>query len=39
VRHEVLAGADHGLTHERWRRAWGDILVRWLSGQRAGAAC
>jgi uncharacterized protein len=28
-RHEVLAGADHALSHEAWRRAWGATLVDW----------
>jgi dienelactone hydrolase len=39
VRHEVLAGADHGLTREAWRRAWGRLLVRWVTARRRAPAC
>ena len=39
VRHDVLRGADHGMTQERWRRAWGAILVSWLAAQQATAVC
>jgi alpha-beta hydrolase superfamily lysophospholipase len=28
-RHEVLAGTDHGLSREAWRRDWGALLVDW----------
>jgi dienelactone hydrolase len=31
VEHEVVAGADHGMSQEAWRRAWSDLLVRWLT--------
>jgi len=30
VEHEVLRDADHGLSQKAWRRAWGDVLVRWV---------
>lgn len=29
--HERLAGADHGLSREAWRRAWGALLVDWAA--------
>jgi hypothetical protein len=28
--HEVLAGADHGLSRDAWRREWGERLVDWV---------
>ena len=28
--HEVIPDADHGLSQRGWRRAWGDVLVRWV---------
>jgi dienelactone hydrolase len=31
VRHHVLRSADHGLSEDRWRRAYGALLARWLS--------
>jgi dienelactone hydrolase len=31
VTSRTLAGADHALSRERWRRAWGDLLARWLT--------
>jgi len=31
LRHETLAGADHGLSREVWRRAWGAVLVDWVA--------
>ena len=30
VEHEVIPDADHGLSQKAWRRAWGDVLVRWI---------
>jgi hypothetical protein len=30
VRRHVLRGADHGLSEDRWRRAYGSLLARWL---------
>ena len=33
LRHEVLAGADHGLSSEAWRREWGALLVDWVAKQ------
>jgi hypothetical protein len=43
VRRHVIRGADHGLSEERWRRAYGALLARWLgsrdeTGRRALAA-
>ena len=35
-RHEVLAGADHGLLREAWRRKWGELLVEWMAKRAAG---
>jgi hypothetical protein len=29
LRHEVLAGADHGLSRDAWRREWGALLLDW----------
>ena len=29
--HEVIVDADHGLSQKVWRRAWGDVLVRWVT--------
>jgi dienelactone hydrolase len=29
VQHEVLDGADHGLSQKPWRRRWGALLVDW----------
>jgi len=34
-RHEVLAGADHGLSREAWRREWGELLVDWVATRPA----
>jgi alpha-beta hydrolase superfamily lysophospholipase len=34
--HEVLAGADHGLSHEAWRREWGARLVDWVATRAVG---
>ncbi|HEY7521145.1 MAG TPA: alpha/beta fold hydrolase [Methylomirabilota bacterium] len=31
VEHEVMKDADHGLSQKGWRRAWGDVLVRWAA--------
>jgi dienelactone hydrolase len=31
LRHEVLAGADHGLSHDTWRREWGALLLDWVA--------
>jgi dienelactone hydrolase len=31
LHHEVLAGADHGLSREEWRREWGALLVDWMA--------
>lgn len=33
VEHEILRDADHGLSHKTWRRAWGDLLVRWVKAR------
>jgi len=33
VEHEILRDADHGLSHKTWRRAWGDLLVRWVTAR------
>lgn len=30
LQHEVLRDADHGLSAKEWRRAWGELLVRWV---------
>jgi dipeptidyl aminopeptidase/acylaminoacyl peptidase len=30
VEHEVITDADHGLSQRGWRRAWGEVLVRWV---------
>jgi dienelactone hydrolase len=30
VEHEVIGDADHGLSQKGWRRAWGELLVRWV---------
>jgi pimeloyl-ACP methyl ester carboxylesterase len=32
--HRVIAGADHGLTEEKWRTAYTAILVGWLTEMR-----
>jgi hypothetical protein len=37
VTHRLIVGADHGLAEERWRRAYGTVLVQWLVA-RAGLA-
>jgi uncharacterized protein len=29
LHHEVLGGADHALSREAWRRAWGAVVVDW----------
>jgi len=34
--HEVLAGADHGMSRAAWRHAWGATLLRWLTDRAAG---
>ena len=31
LRHKILAGADHGLSRETWRRQWGALLVDWTA--------
>jgi dienelactone hydrolase len=31
VTHRLLGGADHGLSREPWRRAYGATLAEWLS--------
>ena len=36
VTHHVIAGADHGLSEDRWRRANGVLLIGW-SAARIGA--
>lgn len=30
VEHEIIRDADHALSQKAWRRAWGDLLVRWV---------
>jgi hypothetical protein len=30
VQHEIVRDADHGLSQKGWRRAWGELLVRWV---------
>jgi pimeloyl-ACP methyl ester carboxylesterase len=37
LHHEVLAGADHALSREAWRRAWGAVLVDWALKLTASA--
>jgi dienelactone hydrolase len=37
VTHRVIPEADHSLAEDRWRRAYGTMLVQWLVA-RAGAA-
>jgi alpha-beta hydrolase superfamily lysophospholipase len=34
-RHEMLAGADHGLSREAWRRDWGVLLADWAAKRAA----
>ena len=29
--YRVIEGADHGLSEERWERAYTELLVNWLS--------
>jgi hypothetical protein len=38
VTHEVIADADHGLSQKTWRRAWGELLVRWVTTRLTAAA-
>ena len=38
VTHEVLRGADHGLSARHWRSAYAAALVRWLAGHAADRA-
>ena len=33
VSHQVLARADHGLSRESWRRAYGRLLLSWFGKQ------
>jgi hypothetical protein len=35
IAHEIIAGADHGLSQEAWRRAYGQLLRRWLATRAA----
>jgi len=38
VRHEVLWGADHGLSRPARRQAYGRLLATWLAGLAASSA-
>jgi dipeptidyl aminopeptidase/acylaminoacyl peptidase len=38
VEHEVIGDADHGLSQKGWRRAWGEVLVRWVMAHRPAPA-
>jgi uncharacterized protein len=31
VHHDVVGGADHGLSRELWRREWGALVINWLA--------
>jgi uncharacterized protein len=35
LEHEVIADADHGLSQKAWRRAWGELLVNWVTTRLA----
>jgi hypothetical protein len=37
VTYRVLSGADHGLSQERWERAYSTLLVGWMSEMVLGA--
>jgi hypothetical protein len=37
VTYRVLAGADHGLSDERWERAYSALLVGWMTEMVLGA--
>jgi pimeloyl-ACP methyl ester carboxylesterase len=37
VTYRVLSGADHGLSQERWERAYSALLVGWMSEMVLGA--
>jgi hypothetical protein len=37
VTHRVIAGADHGLSREEWRREYTAALLAWLRGVLPGA--
>jgi dipeptidyl aminopeptidase/acylaminoacyl peptidase len=37
VAHELLRGADHGLSARAWRSAYGSLLVNWLTPHTADA--
>jgi uncharacterized protein len=38
LEHDVIADADHGLSQRAWRRAWGELLVRWVTTRLAAPA-
>jgi uncharacterized protein len=38
VEHEVIRDADHGLSQKGWRRAWGDVLIRWVLARLPASA-
>lgn len=38
VEHAVLQDADHGLSQKGWRRAWGDVLIRWVLARLPASA-
>jgi len=33
----VLSGADHALSKQEWRQAYGSLLVSWLTEMTLGA--
>jgi hypothetical protein len=37
VTYRVLGGADHGLSEERWQRAYSTLLVGWMTEMVLGA--
>ena len=36
--YRIIEGADHGLTQERWKQAYGDALLSWLKEMMVSAA-
>jgi pimeloyl-ACP methyl ester carboxylesterase len=35
--YRLIEGADHGLTQERWKQAYTDLLITWLKEMTASA--
>ncbi len=38
LEHEVIMDADHGLWQKAWRRAWGELVVRWVKTRLPAAS-